>query len=203
MHTLSAIRERRAIKKFDADHVMTDEEINQLLSLALLSPTAFNLQHWRFVLINDQQLRHQIRAVAWDQAQVTDASMLIVLCADLLAWEREPGRYWQNAPQPVQDFLIPAIGRYYKGRPQVQRDEAMRSGGIAAQTLMLAAKAIGYDSCPMTGFDFAEVARLINLPAEHAVVLLLAIGKATTPAMPRGGQLARDEVVVLDRFPTR
>ena len=106
-----------------------------------------------------------------------------------------------NAPQPVQDFLVPAIGQYYGGREEVQRDEAMRSCGIAAQTLMLAAKAMGYDSCPMDGFDFDAVAKLINLPDDHAIAMFVVIGKATQPAWPRGGQLPMDEVVIRDRFP--
>ena len=60
----------------------------------------------------------------------------------------------------------------YKGNEQVQRDEAMRSCGIAAQTLMLAAKAMGYDSCPMDGFDFEAVGKLINLPADHLISMV-------------------------------
>ena len=58
--------------------------------------------------------------------------------------------------------MVPAI-ELYRGKEQVQRDEAMRSCGIAAQTLMLAAKSMGYDSCPMDGFDFDKVAELIKL----------------------------------------
>jgi hypothetical protein len=50
------------------------------------------------------------------------------------------GRYWKNAPQEVQDFMLPAIDAYYRDKDQVQRDEAMRSCGIAAQTLMLTEK---------------------------------------------------------------
>jgi len=73
--------------------------------------------------------------VAWDQSQVTDTSLFIVLCADLKAWEKEPGRYWVNAPDEVQAFMLPAIDAYYRGKEQVQRDEAMRSCGIAAQTI--------------------------------------------------------------------
>ena len=53
----------------------------------MLAPLAFNIQHWRFVLVQDPELHKQVRAVAWDQAQVTDASLLIILCADLKAWE--------------------------------------------------------------------------------------------------------------------
>ncbi len=201
MDTLSAIEARRAVKHYDPEHRMTEEEEQKLMSLAILSPTAFNIQNWRFVLVKDPELRKQVRAVAWDQAQVTEASLLIVLCADTKSWEKEPARYWKNAPQEVQDFVVPAIDQYYRGRDQVQRDEAMRSCGIAAQTLMLAAKSMGYDSCPMDGFDFDAVGKLINLPEHHVIAMFVAIGKPTKEAWPRPGQLPASEVVLENRFP--
>lgn len=200
MDVLQAIEQRRSLKIYDASHVMAEDERQRLLSLALLSPTAFNIQHWRFVVVSDAGLRQKIRAAAWDQPQVTDASLFVVLCADLKAWEKNPQRYWRNAPAETQDFIVPAIDFYYRGNDRVQRDEAMRSCGIAAQTLMLAAKGMGYDSCPMDGFDFDAVGGLINLPQDHVIGLALAIGKALEPVRPRAGQLAMDEVVIQDRF---
>lgn len=200
METRQAIETRRAVKQYDPNHTMTEDEIRELLSLAILSPTAFNLQNWRFVIVRDRELRRKIRAAAWDQAQVTDASLLIVLCADLKAWEKQPQRYWWNAPREVQDYIVPAIDNYYRGKDQVQRDEAMRSCGIAAQTLMLAARDMGYDSCPMDGFDFDAMGELINLPEDHVIALFVVIGKATQPALPRGGQLPLQEVLVENRF---
>jgi nitroreductase len=179
---------------------MTEQEIEKLMSLAVLSPTAFNIQNWRFVLVTDPVLRQQIRAVSWNQAQVEEASLLIVLTADLNAWEKDPARYWANAPQAVQDFLVPAIGQYYRGNPQVQRDEAMRSCGMAATTIMLAAKEMGYDTCPMDGFDFDAVAKLLKLPADHIPVMFVVVGKALEQARPRGGQLALDEVLIYNTF---
>ncbi len=200
MNTKDAIRARRAVKHYDTGHKMTEEEIQELLSLAVLSPTAFNIQNWRFVVVTDPALRQQIREVAWDQAQVTDTSLFIILCADLKAWEKEPERYWVNAPQEVCEFMIPAIDAYYRGKDQVQRDEAMRSCGIAAQTLMLAAQSMGYASCPMDGFDFEEVARLIHLPDDHVIAMFVAIGKGTKEAWPRPGQLDLADVVISNSF---
>lgn len=200
MNVIETIEARRAVKHFDPEHRMTEAEVGELMRLAVLSPTAFNIQNWRFVLVRDPELRKQVRAVAWDQAQVTDASLLVVLCADLKAWEKAPERYWAGAPQPVRDYLVPAIDQYYRGREWVQRDEGMRSCGIAAQTLMLAAKAMGFDSCPMDGFDYGEVGRLLNLPADHTVAMFVAIGKGTQEAWPRPGQLPLEEVVVQNRF---
>ena len=195
-----AIRNRRAVKAFDPNHRMSDTEIEQLMSLAMLAPTAFNIQNWRFVLPRDPELRTQIRSAAWNQTQVTEASLLVILTADLKSWQKEPARYWRNSPPEVQNYLLPAMQNYYDGREQVQRDEAMRSCGIAAMTLMLAAQEIGYESCPMDGFDFDAVGTLINLPADHTVAMFVAIGKGVAEARPRGGQLALNEVVVIDRF---
>ncbi|OIP19281.1 MAG: nitroreductase family protein [Betaproteobacteria bacterium CG2_30_59_46] len=200
MEVSKAIEERRSVKGFDTNHAMTGAEIDRLMALAMLAPTAFNIQNWRFVLVRDPELRKQVRAVAWDQAQVTDASLLVVLTADLKAWGKEPARYWKDVPQPVQDMVVPAIGQYYRGREQVQRDEAMRSCGIAAMALMLAAKEMGYDSCPMDGFDFDAVEKLIELPANHVISMFVAIGKSIREPLPRGGQLAASEVVVQNRF---
>ncbi len=200
MDTKTAIESRRAVKQFDSNHKMTEAETAQLMSLAVLAPTAFNIQNWRFVVVGDDELRKKIRAVAWEQAQVTDASLFIIVCADLKAWERDPGRYWKNAPQPVQEFMIPAIDKYYRGHDQVQRDEAMRSCGIVAQTLMLAAQAMGYDSCPMDGFDFDAVAKLIRLPEDHVIAMFVAIGKGTKEPWPRPGQLPLAEVIRYNHF---
>jgi nitroreductase len=200
MNVSQAIQERRSVKAYDPQHQMTEAEIKQLLSLAMLSPTAFNIQNWRFVVVTDPALRREIRKVSWSQAQVEEASVLIVLTADLKAWEKAPERYWKNAPKPVQDFLVPAIGQYYSGNELVQRDEAMRSCGMAAMTIMLAAKEMGYDTCPMDGFDFDAVAQLLNMPDDHIPVMFVVVGKALKPAQPRGGQLAMDEVAVYNKF---
>ena len=200
MATKDAIENRRSVKSFDSNHKMTEEEIRKLLSLTILSPSAYNIQNWRFVNVRDTGLRQKIRKAAWDQSQVTDASLLIILCADLKAWEKQPLRYWKNANKEVQDFILPLIDGYYRGKDQVQRDEAMRSCGIAAQTLMLAAKSLGYDSCPMDGFDFNAVAKLINLPEDHVIAMFVTIGKGTKEAWPRGGQLPLEEVVITNHF---
>ncbi|WP_298139275.1 nitroreductase family protein [Acidiferrobacter sp.] len=200
MDVTTAIQSRRAIKHFDPDHRMPEHDIDTLLTLARMSPTAFNIQHWRFVLVQDPGLREAIRAVSWMQPQITEASLFLVICADLKAWERQPERYWRNAPADVSEGMLTAIDNYYRGRESVERDEAMRSCGIAAQTLMLAAQDLGYDSCPMDLADFDAVGRLIRLPKDHVIGLFVAIGKAAGAPWPRSGALAHNDVVYKDGF---
>ncbi|HHO68987.1 MAG TPA: nitroreductase family protein [Gammaproteobacteria bacterium] len=200
MQVTEAVRARRAVKGYDPDHVMPEAVFRTLMEYVILSPTAFNIQNWRFVRITDPEQRKAIRAVAWDQAQVTDASELLVLCFDNKAWAKQPGRYWRNAPQEVQDFLLPALAEYYRDKPQVERDEGMRSCGLAGQTLMLVAKELGYDTCPMDGFDYAAVADIIGLPDDHDIAYMIAVGKGIREPWPRPGQLALDEVLIENRF---
>jgi len=190
-----AMGQRRAVKAFDPAFRIPEADMRDLLETALLSPTAFNIQNWRIVRVTDTDLRQRIRAVAWDQPQVTDASELLVLCADLQAWDKSPERYWADAPREVQDLIVPNIRKYYQGRPQVARDEGMRSCGMIAQSIMLLAAERGWDTCPMDGFDFDAVADLINLPEDHAVSLMVAVGKRAEDPFPKPGQLPYGEVV--------
>ena len=201
MDTTTAIHQRRSVKHYDPNHEMSEVEIQELLELALLSPTSFNMQNWRFVVVTDAAKKAAIQAAAWNQAQITESSITILLCADLYAHE-DAGRYWVNAPQPVQDILVPMITPFYATNPQLRRDEAMRSVGIAAQTLMLTAKSMGYDSCPMIGFDPIKVAEIINLPEDHLIGMMLTVGKSIQGANARGGQLPFDDVVFRDSFPS-
>jgi nitroreductase len=200
MDTFDAIYGRRSVKHYDPDHEMPDADLQKLLEAAIQAPTSFNIQHWRFVIIRDPELRRQVRANGNDQAQMTDASVLILMTADVDAWKKDPNRYWQNAPQEVNELLVNWMGPFHEGKPQLQRDEAQRSIGMAMQTIMVAAKAMGYESCPMIGFDHDAVAKLVNLPADHCMGPLIAIGKGTKPAWPKPGQLSLDEVVIENRF---
>ncbi len=201
METLEAIRGRRAVKHFDPNHQISEADERKLLEAAIQSPTSFNIQHWRFVIVRDPELRKEIRANGNDQAQMTDASLLIVMTADISAWKKDPARYWRNAPKEVADLLVGWMGPFHEGKEQLQRDEAQRSIGMAMQTLMLAAKSMGYESCPMIGFDHEAVAKLIRLPADHCIGPMVAIGKGTKDPWPKPGQLPLGEVVVENRFP--
>ena len=200
MDLFTAAAERRSIKRFDPDHRLTEAEIEQLMAATILSPTSFNIQNWRFVLLTDPEQKQKVRDAGWNQEQFTHCSVLVIICGDRNAYNQETERYWANAPAEMQKVLVGMIQHFYGAQPEARRDENLRSGSLAAQTLMLAATAMGYDSCPMIGFDFEAVAKIINLPAEHDIVMGVAVGKALEAARERGGQLPLSEVIRRDRF---
>ena len=200
MNVSEAIEARRSVKHYDPDHVMPEADLAELIRLTKLAPSSFNMQNYRILVVRDPEIRQQIRAAAWDQPQVTDASVLFIMCADLTSHLADPADYWSHAPEEVQNILGPMIKPFYEGNDTLIRDEAMRSAALAGMTLMLAAKDMGYDSCPMIGFDAAKVAELINLPENYAIGFMIPVGKQAQPGWERGDRLPDEKVVTYDRF---
>ena len=202
MDVIDAIYSRRSVKQFDPSHRLTAEEERRLLEATIQAPTSFNIQHWRFVILRDGELRARIRKeLGNDQAQITDASLLVLFTADVRAWAKQPERYWANAPKDVADLLVGWMGPFHEGREWLQRDEAQRSIGLAMQTLMLAATGMGYQSCPMIGFELEKVAELVRLPDDHVIGPMVAIGRGTKEPWPKPGQLPLEELVVENGWP--
>lgn len=154
------------------------------------------------MVLRDKELRKKIRSeFAGGQAQITDASLLVLFTADIKAWQKGPERYWSNAPKEISDQLVKGMGAFHEQRgEQFQRDEAHWSIGMAMQTLMLAAQELGYQSCPMIGFNLAEVAKLIHLPADHVMGPMVAVGKGIKDPWAKPGQLPLAEIVFVDSF---
>ncbi len=201
MKTIEAIYNRRAIKHFDKEHQLTAEEESTLLNATIQAPTSFNIQQWRFVILRDQALRAKIRTIMGnDQPQITDASLLILFTADTKAWNKNPEQYFASAPEDIAGMLVDMMGAFYSGREELQRDEAQRSIGMAMQTLMLAAQDLGYQSCPMIGFDIAKVAETVNLPKDHVMGPMVAIGKGIVDPWPKTSQIPLQDLIVDNTF---
>ena len=200
MDVFEAVSTRRAIKKFDPTHKMSPEQVKKLMEHVILSPTSYNQQNWRFVYVTDQDVKEKISEAARGQAQPKDGSLVVVLCGDMTAWKTEPLRYWKNHPTEKQELVKASLERKYSTDTQAQRDEAVRSCGMAAQTIMLAARDMGLDSCPMVGFEYDELAKVINLPDNHLIVMMVVVGKRAEDAAQRGGQLSLNEVAFENKF---
>ena len=145
------VTSRRSVKKYDPSHLITDQELERLFSTVVLSPSSFNLQHWRFVVIRDPAGKKELRKRAYDQVQVEEASAAIVVCAKLTA-HTDAARIYADAPADVRDRMVPMIEGFYTDKPQMQRDEAIRGASLAAMTLMLTATEMGYGTSTLCGF---------------------------------------------------
>ncbi len=188
---------RRSIKKYDPRHVITDAELKAIFERVILSPSSFNLQHGRFIVIRDKAVKAQLRKAAHDQEQVETASAVVVVAAKLTAY-KDSTLIYADVPESVRKSIVPMINEFYANDPQMQRDEAIRSASLAAMTLMYAAYDLGYASGPLIGFDQIAVGNLIALDDEHIPVMLVVIGKETGEVRPRGPRHPVAEVVKLE-----
>ncbi len=200
MDLRDAVKRRRAVKKYDTEYQISDSDFKTLMEQSMQAPSSFNIQHWRFVDVQDKDARQKIRDAAWDQAQVTEASKLLLLCADVKAWEKDTAQYWSNAPKEVADMMVPMTKDFYEGREWIQRDEALRSVGIVAESLMLNAAAMALDTCPMIGFDQDAVAKIINLPDDHIIGMMIVVGKRREEPFEHGGRLSLEKTVLTNKF---
>jgi nitroreductase len=200
MNTFDAIEQRRSVKYYDAGHEMPDEDVKKLLNAALLTPTSFNIQNYRFVVIRDKNIQGKIKEASWDQAHVLDGSAVILVCANLKAAEQDPKKYWKLASTAVAEMMASMTLKFYEGNDHLNHDEALRSVGMAAQTIMLAAKAMNYETCPMIGFDPKRVGEIINLPKDHLIGMMIVVGKGTQPARERSGPMPYEQMVFENSF---
>lgn len=199
---LKLVEARRAIKEFDNEHVLPEEDLNKILTAVHFTPTAYNLQNYRFVVVQDKEVRHSddFMAAGWNQPKMATSSALIILCADKDSWRKDARRVWESAGKDVQDTMEGMITSYYEGNERVQLDEAHRSCGMAGMNIMLTAQALGYDTCPMDGFDYEAMGKQINLPEDHVISFIIAIGKRTADPFPRATLLPKDEIVIHEKF---
>ena len=176
METTEAIRTRRSIKTYDPDYEVADDTLHELFSVVRQSPSSFNLQHTRFVVIRDKDKRRKLMEAAYDQPHVGAAPAVVIVAAKLAAHE-DADRANGHAPEDVRAKLVPMIQGMYQGNALFQRDEAIRSGSLTSMTLMLAAQDMGLCTCPMIGFDQKKVAEIAGLDEGHVIVMLITLGK--------------------------
>ena len=199
MELSDAIRTRRAVKHYDPNNTLTDAELRDLLSAAALAPTSFNIQNRHFIAVVDEERKNQLQKAAWGQELVRDASVVVVIAGDLKSHLRTD-RYLRNTPAPVREQVEPMISDFYNDKDALLRDEACRSAGLAAMNLMLTATSLGFDSCPLIGFDPVQVSQVIGLDDDHPPLMLVAVGKGAKPAWGRLGLLSLEEQVSVDTF---
>ncbi|MQQ33216.1 nitroreductase family protein [Pseudomonas sp. SZ57] len=187
------IKSRISANNYDTERKLSDQAITDLIDLATHAPSAFNLQNWRFVAIRSEEAKARLLPLAYGQKKVVDSAVTFIVCGTLnphqtIAASLKPSMDAGVIDKAIYDMWVGAVQGMYAENPQLQRDEAIRSGSLAAMTLMLAAKGQGLDSTPMIGFDPAAVAEAFNLSATEIPVMLVTVGypgESNWPQKPR------------------
>ena len=176
---------RHACKVFDDTKKIPDEEINFILEAGHKSPSSFGMEAWKFLVITNEALKAKLRPACWDQVQVTSCSHLVIVLAGIESVKVESGipkkRFSRREmPQETLDFYM----ELYAGHLQkvLSSDENIyawtaKQTAIAAANMMTAAAYIGVDSCPIEGFDKAQVEAILELDtSKYQLSIVLPLG---------------------------
>ncbi|WP_409302083.1 nitroreductase family protein [Peribacillus sp. SCS-155] len=182
------IQERKSVRVYDDTVTIPREELEDMLREAMLAPSSSNLQPWRFIVIDDKETQKELREIANNQAQVETSSAVIAVLGDTEAYKNVEKIYSQSFEAGLVDEanmkrLVEGTNQLYPKLPDsVRQNIANFDAGLVSMQLMLIAKARGYDTVPMGGFDKAKFSQKFNLANNEFPIVLIAIGKAAAPA---------------------
>jgi nitroreductase len=206
------ILERRATPSFE-DIPIHSADLEKIIRAGLAAPSAYNLQPWRFVVVRDRERKKLLRAAAFNQAKVEEASAVIVACGDPQGWQHgDLEGVLQLAKErgftdAQNERVHGSVTRFFSGPPgqagglQPSFDLwANRHVMIAFTTMMWTAETLGYDTAPMEGFEEDKVKALLRIPDRVRVVAFLGIGRRRGPDKPFAGRFEPGHLVFADEW---
>lgn len=193
MFVSDLIKARTSASSYDPSRQLSEAEIGELIALATQAPSAFNLQNWKFIAVCSAEAKARLLPLAFGQPKIVEAAVTFIICGTLephltLPATLKPTRDAGIIDEAIYDGWVGAAQKMYGANPTFQRDEAIRSGALAAMTLMLAAQGKGLVSCPMIGFNSTGVAEAFSLQATDIPVMMVTVGypgPSNWPKKPR------------------
>ena len=200
-----AIRERRATPSFDGAPIPADD-LRSILDAGLSAPSGYNMQPWRFIVVQGGEQKKRLRAASYNQGKVEEASAVIVACGDADGWRKDldpmlsQGRAG-GMPEGYAAQARSSVPNYLSSFSQEQMHGWLNKMVMIAVThMMLMAEVMGYDTAPMEGFEQEKVHEVLRLPLSYWVVALLAIGHLQGPDKFNGGRFDINHTVFAEEF---
>lgn len=203
-----AIEERRAARSFRPDPI-PEEVISEILRLGVRAPSGYNLQPWRFIVVKEQENKEKLQSCAFNQSQVSEAPVVLICCGDRLVYQpeyiesvielaKEAGAMNEGYAQYMRE-QIPTLFQYH---PCFESVEAWtnRHTMIAVAHIMIVAKSLGVDSCPMEGFVSTQVKEAFKIPEHLDICCLLPLGYADAPFKLYGGRFNLEQVCYSESY---
>ncbi len=199
-----AIHDRRATPSFDGNPISA-VDLRQILDAGRRAPSGYNMQPWRFVVVQSKEQKKRLRGASYNQPKVEEASAIIVACGDadgfrtgdleeMLRLGREGGMPENYAEQAKSN-----IPNYLSNHPNMPM-WLNRMVMIAVTHMMLMAEVMGYDTAPMEGFEQEKVREVLHLPLSYHVVALLAVGRLKGPDKFDGGRFELSHTVFGEEY---
>ncbi len=184
MDIIQAIKERRSINFFEPNVEIPEAKLTELISIANLAPSSFNLQPWRVVVVRDQEIKKRLRKCAFDQPKIEEASVVLIIIADPEAVEQNGERVIESwaklgyiKTDEQKEMYRGMMKQLYGTKESLTRKIfAAKNAALFAMNLMIAARGLGLETHPMDGFDEACIKREFGIPNDNLIPMLIAVG---------------------------
>jgi len=207
MEFKTLMESRRSVNFFDPARPVSEDELKEMVRLAGLSPSSFNLQPWNLVVVRSPEAKARLRKRAWDQPKVTDAPVVLIVCGDREGYKegnKTVEQVWESwvkngYMKPEQrGWFMDAIKGLYGADATRSLAFGAKNSAFFGMSLMLAAKELGIDTHPMDGFDHDGVVEEFKIPPNFFVPMLIAVGHfdQTKTLLPRNWRKPYDEIVL-------
>lgn len=182
------VGKRYATKQFNGK-IIEEAKVNELLELIRFSPSSFNIQPWKIKIITDTETKKKLSPFSWDQPQITTCSHLLVMCADddvLGCISRLEKLLHGKMPADNLGNYVKMMRNFASGMNEQARIEwAQKQVYLALGNALNGAKSLGFDSCPMEGFDPKGYSEVLNLPKNLHPTGLCPVGYAADTSNPK------------------
>ncbi|MFA5221926.1 MAG: NAD(P)H-dependent oxidoreductase [Methanoregula sp.] len=189
MEFSDCVMQRYATKKFDG-RTIPEAKVNELLELVRYAPSALNLQPWKIKVVTDKKVKEALKPASNNQEQVTTCSHLLVFCADTDYdnLNKRLGALMKanHVPDEVVKMVTGMAATFAGGMSKEQQAAwSQAQTYLALGNALNGAKALGFDSCPMGGFDPKEYSRILKIPSHLVPVMLCPVGYAADKPGPK------------------
>lgn len=200
-----AIEGRRSTPSFDGTP-LPPEDLRVILEAGLSAPSGFNMQPWRFIVVQSPEQKRKLRAASYNQAKVEEASAVIVACGDMDGWRKDLGLMLEmgragGMPESYAAQAQSSVSTYMSSFTPDQMKQWLNKQVMLAFThMMLMGEVLGYDTAPMEGFEQEKVNEALRLPLSYWVVALLAVGHLKGPDKFDGGRFPLNHTVFSEEY---
>lgn len=184
----TVLYERTSNRAFNPEKEISKEDLHEILKAAGQAPSAWNLQHWKFLVFQGEDVQRRLHPIAYNQQQILDASAVVAILGDLEANKNIDPVYGPLVEkgfmqEEAKNRLTQNINSAYE-REQYPRDAAFSNASLATMQLMLAAKAKGWDTCAIGGFNPQALTEEFNVSSRYIPIMLITIGESTLKGHP-------------------
>ncbi len=193
----AALEFRHACKIFDTSRKIEDEDLLYILEATRLSPSSFGMEPWRFLVIENQQIKKELQPLCWNQKQITTCSHLVVIKNQTGLVQDDEYIWKMFKRRGLDEEATKAYIQKYKSFLKLQDIDCWTSKQcyIAMETMLLAAAFKKIDSCPIEGFEREKVEEYLGLDSsKERVAIIVALGYRLKEA-PKKNRLPLEELV--------